>query len=236
MENLTLTNSTYMNAYLQKATDKIRQYDLNIRANQFAIAHIMGRVESEGLYADDGFTSATEWAQDAFGIKKTTAYNLITLGRDYVREVRDSKGKLKGYASNIVDSDEGTMPLLDYSTNQLARLSTLGHDEVKRFHDEGILKPSMTAKEIQDFIKVQKALKAPEPEQTEPEQPSAPESEQPEQNDQPDTTEPEPIVKRLGARDPGWDNANTEQLIAELYARGFAVIKGGVAYDIRWGE
>ncbi len=219
MENLTINNSSYMNVTLQKATDKIRQYDLNIRANQFAIAHIMGRVDSECLYTDDGFTSATEWAQDAFGIKKTTAYNLITLGRDYVREIRDAKGKLKGYASNIVESAEGTMPMLDYSTNQLARLSTLGHDEVKRLHDEGTIKPSMTAKEIQDFIRAQKALKAPE-------QPEQPEQEQPEQ----------PVVKRIGNRDAGWDNANTEQLIAELKARGFEVTRGGVNYDIQWGD
>ena len=227
MENLTLSNSIYMNAHLQKATDKIRQYDLNIRANQFAIAYIMGRVESEGLYADDGFTNASEWAQDAFGIKKTTAYNLITLGRDYVREVRDTKGKLKGYASNIVYTEDGTMPLVDYSTNQLARLSTLGHDEVKRLHYEGIITPTMTAKEIQDFIRAQKVLKAPEPEQPEPEQPEQTEQEQPKS---------EPVVKRIGNRDAGWDNANTEQLIAELKARGFEITRNGVNYDIQWGE
>lgn len=227
MDNLTLNNSTYMNVTLQKATDKIRQYDLKIRENQFAIAHIMGRVDSEALYIDDGFSSATEWAQEAFGIKKTTAYNLITLGREYVREVRDSKGKLKGYASNIVEVADGTLPVVDYSTNQLARLSTLGHDDVKRLHDEGTIKPTMTAKEIQDFIRAQKALQAPEPEQ--------PAQSEPEQSETA-VYKPEQIVKRLGNRDAGWDNANTEQLIAELNARGFTVTRDGVNYDIQWGD
>lgn len=231
MENLTVTNSTYMNAYLQKATDKIREFDMNIRGNQYAIAYIMGRVESEGLYADDGFTNASEWACDAFGIKKTTAYNLITIGREYVRPIQNSKGKVIGYASNIVDTPDGTAPMIDYTCNQLSRLSTLGHDEVKRLHDEGTIKPAMTAKEIQDFIRTQKAIKAPEPEQ--PEQPEPEQSEQSAQTEQP---KPEQIVKRIGNRDAGWDNANTEQLIAELKARGFTITRDGINFDIQWGE
>ena len=224
MEELIINNRTFMNPYLQKATDAIRKYDIDIRTNRFAIAYVMGRVDTDVLYSDDGYDSAVAWAMDAFRINKTLAYNLITLGRDWVQEVRNAKGKLLGYASNLVECDN-SMPLVDYTVSQLARLSTLGHDSVARFHADGVISPNMTVREIQAFIN---SVKEAEKQLPATEQPAEqPTTEQPAEQD---THYPHAI----GKREVAFDAINTEMLIAELRARGFTVQRDGHEYLIDW--
>ena len=221
---MTVNNTQYLNPTLQKITDKIRVLDMSIRAHQYRIAYLMAKVESEQLYQQDGYDSAVAWAENAFGIKKTIAYSLITVGRDYTREIRGDNNRLIGYCSNLVDMpDSPDMPVIDYTPNQLGRLSTLGYNAVKTAHDNGDINPRMTTVELRDYIKACKALKAGNSEQ-----PADQPAEQP--AEQPETT-----VEYIGYRDDGiWDNIPTCQLFAELCARGITIAHNDIIYN--WGS
>lgn len=240
MENtnaLTINNEKFMNPTLQKVTDAIRSYDMNIRANQYAIAHHMARVEMEELYKQDGLESAIEWAEKAFGMKKSLAYSLITIGKEYTREYRNAKGKIIGYGSNIIEETaDGSVPPCDYTANQIGRLSTLGHDAVKQAHDNGEIRPQSTAKEIAEYVKLHKAIKAGKTD-SEPEQPTEPE--QVTMDDvQESTPEHEPAPAQMRTVEPRqemFDNISTSWLIAEMRTRGFIVYNGdGVEQRIDW--
>ena len=242
MDNsLVVNNKVYLNDKLQQVTENIRTYDINIRNNQFAIAHLMSLVDAKEWYKDDGFENAAMWACDAFNIKKTLAYQLITIGREYIRPVINGKGKTIGYTSNIIPECEG-IPPVDYTVSQLARLATLGHTMVKASHDTGAINPRMTVKEITDYIKSVKALNKPTEQATEKpteqpteqatekptEQPTEQATEQPteqptEQATEQPTEQPEKVYN-IGKRYAMFDDISTDKLIAEIRARGFKVI------------
>lgn len=234
---LTINNEKFLNPTLQKVTDAIRSFDMNIRANQYAIAHHMARVEKEELFKQDGLESAIEWAEKAFGMKKTLAYSLITIGKEYTREYRNAKGKIIGYGSNIVEETaDGSIPPCDYTANQIGRLSTLGHDAVKQAHDNGEIKPQSTAKEIAEYIKLHKAIKAGKTD-NESEQPTEPEQVTID-NVQDSAPEHEPAPARMWTVEPRseiFDDISTAWLIAEMRARGYIVYNGdGVEQCIDW--
>ena len=241
------SNSRYLNAKLQKVTDQIRTYDMNVRNNQYAIAYMIGRVDVEGIYKDDGFDTCASWACDAFGIAKTLAYNLIAIGKEYTRPVLNSKGKVMAFASNIVEADEHELPTVDFTVDQIARMRPLGRDKVVELYKAGQLAPHMTTADMVKVVKankakrinapeapeaVQNAPEAPEAVQNAPEAPEAPEAVQ----NAPEAPEAPEIVDV--PRSPDFDNISTRFLIAELYYRGFKVFNNSMSREvvIHWHE
>lgn len=230
MELSVVTNhAPFNNKNLEKATNLIFGLADKIRANQYTIAAILAEVDAKQYYVDDGFESCAAYAESTFGVKKTVAYNMITIGREYTRPIVSESGRTIGYCSNLLppaNPDKQDAPVLDFSTRQISDLKVLGREKVVELIDDGEIKPQMTHAEMVKVIKEHKPPKpAKESEQTEPEQPEQTEPEQ-----------PEPIeVKSVGVeRDNGWDNASTDMLIAELYARGFKVYKDGVETPYKW--
>ena len=228
MQEITIITNRpkFANKLLEKATITIMSCDNDIKSRQFSIASILAEVESKKLYADDGFASCAEYAEKTFGIKKSTAYALITIGKEYTRPILNEKGKVTGHCSNLLppaDMEKQDAPLIDFTTRQISLFSTLGREQVIDLVSNGSLSPSMTANQIREVVKVQKALNAPEqPEPTtEPEQP-----EQPEQ-----TTEPVTIgIERPDT----FDNLSSDILIAELRKRGFKVFRDDVEQVYNW--
>ena len=227
MDSLIVNNNQYLDPNLQKATDLIRKYDLSVRNNQYAIAYVMSCVEHDKLFVKDGFTSAQEWAKDAFNLGKTQAYALIKVGANFTREIRNNKGKVIAYASTIVDSDPGTAPVIDYDMSKLIRLTKFAPEQVKAWHDAELISPRMTVKELDQFCKLQLAKPATsEPEPTEPEP------------TEPDPTEPEPsepveMARELPITRPdAFDSFETDWLIAEMNARGYEVTRAGCVFHI----
>ena len=43
-----------------------------------------------------------EWVEKTFGIKKTASYSLLTIGREYTREIVNASGKVVGYGTNLI--------------------------------------------------------------------------------------------------------------------------------------
>ena len=241
--NLTInaTNKhVFMNKQLEKVTQTIMECDSGIHSRQFAIAGLLARVESEKLYKDDGFANAAEYATATFGIKKSLAYGLISIGTDYTRPILNAKGKVVGYCSNLLppaNPDAQDAPLSDFTTTQIARFMSLGREKVLDLVKSDSLKPSMTVREILDVVKANKEQRI---ESTFAE--SQPET--------PDNAEKQPTtpVESVNINDieqihnlvaeprnvTDFDNIPTDWLIAELRMRGFTVIKDGKDYAIDW--
>ena len=248
----------FSNKELERATRLLMECDSQVRTRQFDIASILGRIESQKLYQDDGFANTAEYAMQTFGMQKTLAYELIDIGVNYTREVKNAKGKVIGHCSNLVppaNPEQLDFPVLDFTPNKIGKMKVLGREKVLELIQAGDLTPRMTFKEIADVVKLHKAKPAltepeqpaTEPEQpaTEPEQPAtepeqpATEPEQPAtEPEQPATepaTEPEPIVIQLAdKRGNEWDALQSDQLIAELRKRGFNVYRNHCEYKIDW--
>lgn len=142
---------SYTNKDLANATKKIRKIGNDIKENWFKIASIVADVDSKECYKDDGFNSVHEWVEQAFNLKKSASYTLLAIGKDYVREICDVKGRVIGYGSNLVDSGD------DFSKTQVEKLLPLGHDVAVELVEDGKISPYMTVKEISKVIDEYKA-------------------------------------------------------------------------------
>ena len=228
----------FMNKQLEKVTQTILKAGASIQSGRYGIAALLAKVESDNLYADDGFKNAIEYATATFGIEKSLAYNLIKMGTDYTRPILNDKGKVIGYCSNLLppaNPDIHDAPALDFTPTQISRFMTLGRDKVIELIGEGSLTPRMTIREIIEVVKVNKPPKALETsftdEQQEPEQMRIEEVE-PAQNATQTPTEQHIIPEERSLSD--FDNVSTDWLIAELRLRGFKVFKDSVEMIFDW--
>lgn len=235
MEMQVVTNRPqFVNKSLQKATNLIMAMGDQIRAKQFDIAAILADVEVKALYKDDGFKNAAEYAMETFGMQKSLAYNLITIGTQYTRPILSDNGKVTGHASNLVppaDPDKQNAPLNDFTTAQIGRLLPLGRDKVVELVENGEITPQTTFKTLETIVKTLKPRKNKElppasDEQTE---------DAPEQVTM-DEVEPEqPKALTLNTvRGESFDQLSTDILIAELRLRGYKVYRDGKEQLIDW--
>lgn len=221
----------FANKMLEKATLTILSCDNDIKSRQFSIASILAEVEVKKLYTDDGFGSCAEYAEKTFGIKKSTSYALITIGKEYTRPILNANGKVIGHCSNLLppaDMEKQDAPLVDFTTRQISLFSTLGREQVIDLVSNGSLLPSMTANQIRDLVKAQKALNVSD---SEPEQePAQPE---PEHTESASIEQTEPV--KVGIERPeNFDNLSSDILIAELRKRGFKVFRDDVEQVYNW--
>lgn len=161
MEFLETSNKavTFSNKELSKATASIFKLGDAIKKNWFAIAHIVAYVDAKECYKDDGFNTVHEWVEKTFGIKKTASYSLLTIGKEYTREIVNASGKVVGYGTNLIT--EGSD---DFSKTQVEKMLPAGHEVALALVTDGEITPDMSAKEI---AKVVKSHTNPEPEETE---------------------------------------------------------------------
>ena len=236
MELTLITNRpVFQNPTLEKYTVALMKMAEQVKTRQYDIAFTLGEIQTKGMYKDDGFESCAEYACQTFGMQKTKAYELIDIGQNYCRQINDTRGRVTGHCSNLLPIPHPELmdaPVTDFSTNQIARMRVLGRDKIKELIDAGELLPNMTSRAIDEVVKLHKAKKVKEVKQldtTEPTEPTEP-------TEQPEQPEPTIEVRTIGSRDTGWDNASTEQLIAELNARGFTVTRDHTEYRYSWGE
>lgn len=188
---VTTTNAvTFANKDLQKATNNVFKLGDAIKKNWFAIAYIVAGVDATECYKDDGFNTVHEWVEKTFGIKKTASYTLLTIGKEYTREIRNSSGKVVGYGTNLIT--DGTE---DFSKTQVEKILPAGHELAVELVETGEITPEMTAKEI---AKVVKSRTNPEPETTD----------EPEQETEPETTD-EPEIETVSV----WDKDGNEYAV-----------------------
>lgn len=146
---VTTTNAvSFSNKELQKATNTVFKLGDAIKKNWFAIAHIVAHVDATECYKDDGFNNVHEWVKKTFGIKKTASYSLLTIGKEYTREIVNASGKVVGYGTNLIT--DGTD---DFSKTQVEKMLPAGHELAVELVNGGEITPDMSAKEISRVVK-----------------------------------------------------------------------------------
>ena len=204
MEELIITAEhkqlSFTNKELQNATMAIYKIAENIRTRWFEIAAIVAMVDSKELYKDDGFADVHEWVNKTFAFGKSTSYDLMKVGKEYVREVYNKAGKVIGYESNLVPVGAD-----NFSTTQVRRMLPAGHELAFELVESGEITPDMTTTKIAKIVKAHIS-------------PESSESTEDEEEGEPDTTEDE-VDKLRGI----FDKISTADLIKEITARGFIV-------------
>ena len=191
---VTTTNAvSFTNKELQKATNTVFKLGDAIKKNWFAIAYIVAHVDATECYKDDGFNTVHEWVEKTFGIKKTASYSLLTIGKEYTREIVNASGKVIGYGSNLVMDGSD-----DFSKTQIEKMLPAGHELAVELVNGGEITPEMTAKEISRIVKSH----------TEPEQDGEETESEPEQDGEETESEPE-----QGDIISVWDKNGTEYAI-----------------------
>lgn len=139
MEELTSKKLSLIDKDLKDYTTKIKKCGDNIRKNYIKIAHLLFEVESKECYLEDGFESTIDYASQVLGIQKTTAYNMLKIGKEYVAE----------NGERTILTDTGA----DYSVSQIQALLPLGVEKVKEINDEGVITPDMSVRQIKTIVK-----------------------------------------------------------------------------------
>lgn len=162
-----LVTKKFENQSLAKATEEIIRLQKNVNQSLISVAGISGEVEKSESYKDDGFKNAQEWLMSTFNYKKSTAYTMVKIGKEYVDlEIDGCVPVYKTIFANR-ETDE------DFTLTQLEKLLPLGKERIEAYLFNGDLKYSMTVKEIKEFVSEIKSLEKkseePETEETEPE-------------------------------------------------------------------
>jgi hypothetical protein len=137
--DLIMTSYEIKNPELKKATTQIKTCAVNIRKNFLRIADKLAEIDESQCYVEDGFGDVIEYAKSVFNMKKTTAYNLLRIGHEYV--------DIDDHGKTILASDKG-----DYSVSQLAILLPAGVDRVTELNRDGVISPDMSVKKLKAII------------------------------------------------------------------------------------
>lgn len=149
MNELTyIDKPTFLNKELNKSTNKIRACGENIRKNYLKIAHELATIEEGELYLEDGFENVIDYAKKTFGMGKSTAYNLLSIGRHWVNDKGD----------RTLLTDDG----IDYSISQIGVLLSVGYDTAKDWHDKNKINPLMSVRTLKDIVKEDEISETPE--------------------------------------------------------------------------
>lgn len=140
MEELTnIKTKELVNTDLKGHANKIKGYGKNIRTNYLKIAKELYEIDKSECYLDDGFEDTQDFASKVLNIQKTTSYNLIRIGREFLSED----------GSRTALTDKGN----DYGVSQLQILLPLGIDKAKELHDEEVIKPEMSVRQLKSIVK-----------------------------------------------------------------------------------
>lgn len=197
-----LATKKFENQSLAKATEEIIRLQKNVNQSLISVAGISGEVEKSESYKDDGFKNAQEWLMSTFNYKKSTAYTMVKIGKEYVElEIDGCVPIYKTIFANR-ETDE------DFTLTQLEKLLPLGKERIEAYLFTGDLKYSMTVKEIKEFVSSIKSLDKkseetePETEKTEPET----ETEEKEPETEEKEKEPETEEKHCNATIEIWND------------------------------
>lgn len=147
-----LTTKKFENQSLAKATEEIIRLQKNVNQSLISVAGISGEVEKSESYKDDGFKNAQEWLMSTFNYKKSTAYTMVKIGKEYVElEVDGCVPVYKTIFANH-ETDE------DFTLTQLEKLIPLGKEKIETYLLTGAIKYSMTVKEIKETVATIKAI------------------------------------------------------------------------------
>lgn len=138
-------NVTINNPELKTVTNEIRKAGANVIGNTFKIAALIARVDDEELYVEDGFADVFEYVKTCFGLEKTSAYNLIKVGREFIAEIES--GKTTKFETLL------THGARDYSISQVFKMLPLGVEKAKELTADGVIDETMSCRQIEKIVK-----------------------------------------------------------------------------------
>lgn len=157
------------NPHLRLATRRIYSIADRICRCSLEVASIVASVEDTKTYKDD-FKSSAVWGEQVFGFKRSTFFNMLKVGREWVTV--DSNGLVHDYHTVLINAGED-----DYTVSQLVALFPLGVEAATELHEHGVIQPHMSVRRlkevVEDYLKEDAEEEAEAPE--EPEEAEAPE-------------------------------------------------------------
>ena len=138
---------TYENKELNRLTQTVYKIGAEIRKGCFKTAAIFAQVKKTGIFKEAGYKNISEWGKEAFGFSKSTTYNLVNIGENFIREIENESGKLIGYHSELTEDDEQ-----DYTISQIIPMLPVGFETAEDLHQNGEINPTMTTREIKKVI------------------------------------------------------------------------------------
>ena len=141
---MVVRKSEYLNKGLNEATKKIQTLGDGIKKAYFTVAVIIAKVDREALYELDGFKNVHEWTKKEFGFKSSRSYSLLTIGQKWTDAVIDKRGHVTGYVA-VIDPN--------FSTTQIEKMLPAGRDKAEELYEAGVIRPEMSAKDIEKAVK-----------------------------------------------------------------------------------
>ena len=138
MNELVKSTAQISNKELKEYTTKIRNCGENIRKNYIKIAYLLNKVDTTECYLEDGFVNTQDYASHILGIQRTTCYNLLRIGKDYINE--DGTG-------TILKCDGS-----DFGVSQIQALLPLGIEGSKTLVETGEITPEMSVRQIKKIV------------------------------------------------------------------------------------
>ena len=129
---------------LKKVTNDIRKASANVIGNTFKIAYLISKVNTEKLYEPE-FDDVFSYTKNCFGLEKTSTYNLMRVGDNFIEAV--SHGKITSFETLLTHGDK------DYSISQVFKMLPLGIDKAKELTANGVIDETMTCRQIEKIVK-----------------------------------------------------------------------------------
>lgn len=133
------------NPELKKVTTEIRKASANVIGNTFKISALLAKVANENLFIEDDFTDVFDYAKQCFGLEKTSTYNLIRTGNDFIEAVK--RGNITSYETLLTHGEK------DYSISQIFKMLPLGIEKAKELTADGVIDESMSCRQIEKIVK-----------------------------------------------------------------------------------
>lgn len=139
-----------VNPHLRLATKRIFNIGDKIRRASLEVASIVASVEDTKTYKDD-FKKSSEWGEKVFGFKRSTFFNMLKVGREWVTVdtyTNENGAITHDYHTILTKRGED-----DYTVSQLTVLFPLGVPAATELHEHCVIKPGMSVRDLKEVVK-----------------------------------------------------------------------------------
>lgn len=130
------------NPELKQITKDIAHCAMLMQRTFYRVASLLAKVEKEKLYEEDHFYNAADYAQKVFKLKRSDAYNLLKIGKEYTSRA--------GNGSNLPHEKN------DFNKTQVVSMLPLGRDLAGELIESGVITTNSTTREIKEIVKANK--------------------------------------------------------------------------------
>lgn len=134
---------SFKSAKLAAYSRQIASLGSEIASKNIEIAKILGHVLTEKCYEEDGFKSVADYAEQVFGIKKQSAYQMANVGAKFYNS----------------DSETAKKVAAILPPSNLAELVNMTEEDIEKEVTSGNISENSTQKELREVAKAHKEPK-----------------------------------------------------------------------------